>query len=83
MLPLSSRFRPFLRSSRHSRADTTADEYLQALPGSVKEMVGSVYELFTKSEQAQAEGAESATKLRRRTDAERALPEFAGKCCKL
>jgi hypothetical protein len=56
------------------------------LPGSVKEMVGYVYELLTKSEQAQAEGAESATKLLRRTDAERerereeALPRI---CCQM
>src|SRR6266568_2374933 len=28
---------------RHSRADTTANEYMQALPESVQEMVGSVY----------------------------------------
>jgi len=55
---------------RYSRAETTANECMQALPDSVKEMVGSVYELLTKSEQAQAEGAESAAKLLQRTDAE-------------
>jgi integrase len=31
---------------RHSRADTTANEYMQELPESVKEMVGSVYAIL-------------------------------------
>jgi len=56
---------------RHSRADTTANEYMQELPDSVKEMVGSVYDLLTKSEQSQADGGKSATKLLQRTTAER------------
>jgi len=56
---------------RHSRADTTANEYMQELPDSVKEMVGSVYDLLTKSEQAQADGGKSATKLLQRSTAER------------
>ena len=38
---------------RHSRADTTANEYMQELPDSVKQMVDSVYGLLTKSEQSQ------------------------------
>jgi len=33
---------------RHSKADTTANEYMQELPGSVKQMVGSVYSMLTK-----------------------------------
>lgn len=32
---------------RHSRADTTANEYMQELPESVQQMVGSVYEMLT------------------------------------
>ncbi len=31
---------------RHSRADTTANEYMQALPESVRQMVGSVYAML-------------------------------------
>jgi integrase len=33
---------------RHAKADTTANEYMQELPQSVKQMVGSVYEMLTK-----------------------------------
>ena len=33
---------------RHSRPDTTANEYMQALPASVQQMVGSVYLMLTK-----------------------------------
>jgi integrase len=33
---------------RHAKADTTANEYMQELPESVKKMVGSVYEMLTK-----------------------------------
>jgi ABC-type transport system involved in Fe-S cluster assembly fused permease/ATPase subunit len=33
---------------RHARADTTAHEYMQALPESVQAMVGSVYLMLTK-----------------------------------
>jgi integrase len=33
---------------RHSRPDTTANEYMQALPASVQRMVGSVYLMLTK-----------------------------------
>jgi integrase len=33
---------------RHSRPDTTANEYMQELPESVVEMVGSVYEMLMK-----------------------------------
>ena len=32
---------------RHSRADTTANEYMQELPESVQQMVGTVYEMLT------------------------------------
>jgi hypothetical protein len=35
-------------SLRHSKSDTTANEYMQDLPGSVKQMVGSVYSMLTK-----------------------------------
>jgi integrase len=33
---------------RHAKADTTANEYMQELPESVKKMVGSVYEMLKK-----------------------------------
>ena len=33
---------------RHSRPDTTANEYMQELPESVREMVGSVYAMLMK-----------------------------------
>ena len=33
---------------RHARPDTTAYEYMQELPESVQEMVGSMYEKLTK-----------------------------------
>ncbi len=33
---------------RHAKADTTANEYMQELPDSVQEMVGSVYLMLTK-----------------------------------
>lgn len=36
---------------RHSRPDTTANEYMQALPASVQRMVGSVYSMLTKGEE--------------------------------
>lgn len=35
---------------RHSRADTTANEYMQELPESVQQMVGTVYAMLTTSE---------------------------------
>jgi integrase len=34
---------------RHSRADTTANEYMQELPESVQQMVGTVYAMLTKA----------------------------------
>lgn len=34
---------------RHWRADTTANEYMQELPESVQQMVGSVYQMLTKA----------------------------------
>ena len=33
---------------RHAKADTTANEYMQVLPESVKRMVGEVYAMLTK-----------------------------------
>jgi ABC-type transport system involved in Fe-S cluster assembly fused permease/ATPase subunit len=36
---------------RHSKADTTANEYMQALPESVQEMVGSVYLMLAKGKE--------------------------------
>ena len=33
---------------RHSRTDTAANEYMQELPESVQQMVGSVYLMLTK-----------------------------------
>jgi integrase len=33
---------------RHAKADTTANEYMQELPESVKRMVGSVYTMLMK-----------------------------------
>ena len=33
---------------RHAKADTTANEYMQELPESVKRMVGEVYAMLTK-----------------------------------
>jgi integrase len=37
---------------RHAKADTTANEYMQALPESVREMVGSVYQMLAKGGEA-------------------------------
>ena len=34
---------------RHSRADTTANEYMQELPESVQQMVGTVYAMLTET----------------------------------
>ena len=33
---------------RHARPDTTANEYMQALPANVQQMVGSVYLMLMK-----------------------------------
>jgi integrase len=38
---------------RHSRADTTANEYMQELPESVQQMVGTVYAMLTKNDSSQ------------------------------
>ena len=38
---------------RHAQADTTANEYMQELPESVKRMVGSVYEMLMKGGESQ------------------------------
>jgi hypothetical protein len=35
---------------RHAKADTTANEYMQELPESMKRMVGSVYAMLTKGD---------------------------------
>lgn len=34
----------------HAKADTTANEYMQELPESMKRMVGSVYAMLTKGD---------------------------------
>jgi integrase len=49
---------------RHAKADTTANEYMQELPESVKKMVGSVYTMLMKggeSEQSPADLLPNAT----------------------
>ena len=38
---------------RHAKADTTANEYMQELPDSVKKMVGSVYTMLMKGGEVQ------------------------------
>ena len=38
---------------RHAKADTTANEYMQELPESVKQMVGSVYTMLKKGGEVQ------------------------------
>jgi predicted transcriptional regulator len=38
---------------RHAKADTTANEYMQELPESVKQMVGSVYAMLKKGGEVQ------------------------------
>jgi integrase len=38
---------------RHAKADTTANEYMQELPQSVKRMVGEVYAMLTKGGESQ------------------------------
>jgi integrase len=38
---------------RHAKADTTANEYMQVLPESVKRMVGEVYAMLTKGGESQ------------------------------
>lgn len=50
---------------RHAKADTTANEYMQELPESVKTMVGSVYAMIKKggnSEQGFGDLLPNATK---------------------
>lgn len=37
---------------RHAKADTTANKYMQALPESVREMVGSMYQMLAKGGEA-------------------------------
>jgi len=39
--------RKMRRKGWHSRADTTANEYMQELPESVQQMVGTAYALLT------------------------------------
>ncbi|HLH34914.1 MAG TPA: hypothetical protein VKX41_09580, partial [Alloacidobacterium sp.] len=43
---------------RHAKADTTANEYMQELPESVKKMVGSVYTMLTKGEESEQSSAD-------------------------
>jgi len=38
---------------RHAKADTTANEYMQELPESVRKMVGEVYAMLTKGGESQ------------------------------
>jgi integrase len=38
---------------RHAKADTTANEYMQELPESVKKMAGSVYAMLMKEGESQ------------------------------
>ncbi len=38
---------------RHAKADTTANEYMQELPESVKKMVGSIYTMLMKGGESQ------------------------------
>lgn len=42
---------------RHSKADTTANEYMQELPGSLKQMVGSVFSMLTEKASPQKASA--------------------------
>ena len=52
---------------RHSKADTTANEYMQELPGSVKQMVGSVFSMLMEkgsSQKVSANMLPNATKRR-------------------
>jgi integrase len=42
---------------RHSRADTAANEYMQELPESVQEMVGTVYAMLTSTATEQQQQA--------------------------
>jgi integrase len=41
---------------RHARADTTANEYMQELPESVRQMVGTVYAMLTSAATQQQAG---------------------------
>ena len=43
---------------RHSRPDTTANEYMQALPASVQNMVSSVYLMLMKGGEEKAQFAD-------------------------
>jgi hypothetical protein len=40
---------------RYSRADTTANEYMQELPESVPQMVGTVFAMLTRKDSSQME----------------------------
>jgi integrase len=44
---------------RHAKADTTANEYMQELPESVKKMVGSVYAMLTKGGESKQSSEDS------------------------
>ena len=43
---------------RHSRADTTANEYMQDWPEGVQHMVGTVYAMLTSATVAKQQGAQ-------------------------
>jgi integrase len=58
---------------RHAKADTTANEYMQELPESVKKMVGSVYEMLSKGGDSVQVSEDFATKRYQR---------LGGACCK-
>ena len=45
---IQSNQHPIQAHLRHAKADTTANEYMQELPESVKQMVGSVYTMLKK-----------------------------------
>ena len=51
---------------RHSRADTTANEYMQELPESVQRMVGTVYMRITLTATEQHQGGVGLSRYSRR-----------------
>jgi hypothetical protein len=58
---------------RHAKADTTANEYMQELPESVRKMVGEVYAMLTKGGESQESLTAFATKSHKL---------LRGTCCK-
>jgi integrase len=55
---------------RHSRPDTTANEYMQELPESVQAMVGSVYLMLTQGGEAKAVSGEMPQNATKSTEAQ-------------